>query len=115
MKSLVDFMNSRDYEMWDPLDQASYGHYQFSLPSILRSKWEGFSTLNYILIKNWYPLTIIRDSDRQKYLDALRAVNEKGSIYFLQFVTKCVLQTLSAYTMRMKNRINEMQINQLVR
>lgn len=55
--------------------------------------------MNLCLIRHGYPFTIIKSDDRQKYNEVLAKAD---SIYFLNFITRSVLDMRGSYLTRIK-------------
>jgi hypothetical protein len=58
--------------------------------------------LNFILLRSGYPLVVIKDNDKQEYLDCLT----KDSIYFLRFVTAALLNSVNSYRVMTGERLD---------
>jgi Fic family protein len=112
MSELIDFINNiKKHYKFKPIEQATCIHYQFTRISPFLNFNGSVARLlmNYILIKNGYPLTVIRANDEKEYLGSL---NSEDSIYFLQFVTQCVLETERAYSGRTKEHLISIGLKQ---
>lgn len=53
--------------------------------------------MNMLLIKNGYPLTVIRQVDRRKYYDSLAKADKGNSRQIVNFVARCTEQSLDIY------------------
>ena len=104
MTELVNFINSRDYKL-RPVDRAARTHYRVMQIQPFPNFNNAVARLimNFILIRHHYPLTIIKSDHKQDYLDCLSRSNP---IYFLQFVTSCVLSASQSCLNRTQERLD---------
>ncbi|HXP49570.1 MAG TPA: Fic family protein, partial [Bacteroidia bacterium] len=99
MKELVNYINSIERKL--AVEHAALVHYRI----LQNQPFEKFNIsvalllMNLILIKHGYPFTMINSDDKKEYFEAL---DKKDSIYFLQFITKCVLDTSRGILARIK-------------
>ena len=102
IRELINFMNSRDYR---PVERAAFSHYRIVQIQLFPNFNNAVARLimNFILIRHHYPLTIIKSDDKQDYLDCL---SKSNPIYFLQFVTRCVLNASQSCLNRTRERLD---------
>jgi len=53
--------------------------------------------MNLLLIKHGYPFTVVRNYDRRRYYDTLRKADAGDSAPFVNFIGRCVEESLDLY------------------
>ncbi len=99
MKNLVTLINENPDEL-TPIELATQVHYDLAWihPFSDGNGRMARLVLNFILLRNRYPFTIVRDVDRKTYLRTLRHMDTEGEIeQFTTYIARCVEQTLDVY------------------
>src|SRR5579875_2690136 len=99
MKKLADFVNCNPDEL-TPVELAAQAHYDLAWihPFSDGNGRTARLVMNFILLRNGYPFTIVRDVERKTYLGALRRMDTEGDIEpFTTYVARCVEQTLDMF------------------
>jgi Fic family protein len=103
---LIHFVNENPAEL-RPIELAAHVHYYMAWihPFDEGNGRMARLLMNLILLRNRYPVAIIKKVDRKKYIDALDAVTGKGNFEpFLMFIARAVEQTLDIYLNKQKLR-----------
>jgi Fic family protein len=107
MKNLMTLINKNPDEL-TPIELAAQTHYDLAWIHPF-SDGNGRMTrllLNFILLRNMYPFTIIQDVDRKTYLRALRHMDTEGEMeQFTIHIARCVEQTLDVYLQDKKQEL----------
>jgi len=53
--------------------------------------------MNLLLLKNGYPFTVIKNVDRRRYYDTLRKADHNDLKPFVNFIARCIEQSLDLY------------------
>ncbi|MGI0065152.1 MAG: Fic family protein, partial [Nitrosotalea sp.] len=99
MKNLVTLTNENPDEL-TPIELATQVHYDLAWihPFSDGNGRIARLLLNFILLRNKYPFTVVRDVDRKTYLRTLRHMDMEGEIeQFTTYIARCVEQTLDVY------------------
>lgn len=105
MKELVEFINENPDEL-RPIELAAHAHYYLAWihPFEDGNGRVARLLLNFILLRNGYPLTTIRNVDRKKYLDALKRADQGDFEPYVRYVARCVEQMLDLYLLEIEGR-----------
>ncbi len=98
MKDLVEWLDKNPEEL-RPIELAAIFHHKlvFIHPFDDGNGRVGRLLMNLILIKNGYPLTVIRQVDRRKYYSSLIKADNGDPKNLVNFVARCVEQSLDIY------------------
>lgn len=99
MKKLIGLINNNPDEL-TPIELASQVHYDFAWihPFSDGNGRMARLLLNFVLLRNRYPFTVIQDVERKTYLHTLRRMDVEGDIDpFTMYVARCVEQTLDLF------------------
>lgn len=98
MKELIAFINSNQNEL-RPIELASYAHYYLAWIHPFEDGNGRIARLllNLILVRYGYPFAVIKNVERKKYLESLRQADLGEFEPFLNYVARCVEQTLDLY------------------
>lgn len=96
---LVDLINNNHDEL-TPIDLAAQVHYDLAWihPFSDGNGRMARLLLNFILLRNGYPFTVVQAVERKTYLRTLRHMDTQAEIEpFIMYVTRCVEQTLDMF------------------
>ena len=98
MKQLVGWLNKNPDEL-NPIELASLFHHKLVSIHPFDDGNGRVSRLmaNLILISNGYTLTVIKNIDRKKYYDALERADHEDLKSLVNFLARCVEQSLDVY------------------
>lgn len=98
MKELVGWLNKNPDEL-NPIELASVFHHKLVSIHPFDDGNGRVSRLmaNLILISNGYTLTVVKNIDRKKYYDALDKADHEDLKPFVNFLARCVEQSLDVY------------------
>jgi Fic family protein len=98
MKELVEWLNKNPEEL-TPIELASVFHYRLVHIHPFDDGNGRVSRLmtNLILIDHGYPLTVVKKVDRKKYYDTLQKADCGYLKPFVNFMARCVEQSLDVY------------------
>jgi excisionase family DNA binding protein len=98
MRSLLDWVSSNPQEL-RPIELAAIFHYKLVAihPFDDGNGRVGRLLMNLLLLKNGYPLTVIRQVDRKRYYDCLKRADNQNYKPLVGFVARCVEQSLDMY------------------
>ena len=99
MKELVSLINNNSDEL-RPIEHAAQVHYDFVWIHPFEDGNGRIARLimNLLLVRNYYPFTVIKQVEKPKYLRTLKEMDAKGNFEpFLIFVARSVEQTLDTY------------------
>lgn len=103
MKELVEFVNRNDHEL-RPIELAAHAHYFLTWIHPFEDGNGRISRLllNLILIRFGYPFAVIRNVERKQYLESLRRADRGEFQPFLNYIARCVEQTMDLYLMELE-------------
>jgi len=98
IKDLVDWYNRNPDEL-RPIELGAVFHHRFVHIHPFRdgNGRIGRLLMNLILLRNGYPMTVILNTDRKKYFDALGRADNGDPVPFVNFVAGMVEQSLDIY------------------
>lgn len=98
MIELTTFVNENPDEL-RPIELAAHAHYFLAWIHPFEDGNGRLSRLllNFILVRNGYPFAVIKNVERKKYLESLRLADLGDFKPFLNYVARCVEQTLDLY------------------
>jgi Fic family protein len=110
MKQLLDWLR-RNPEELRPIEIAAVFHHRFVSIHPFDDGNGRIARLltNLLLIKHGYPLTVIRSIDRRRYYDTLRKADKGDLKPFVNFIARCVEQSLDLYLTALKPSSQETQ------
>ncbi len=99
MKELLDWYHENK-ETMHPVKLAALFHFKYVYihPFLDGNGRSARLLMNLILLRNGYPLTIIRNSDRVDYMSALEKASTTGNTDdFVEFIAKAVDRSFDTY------------------
>lgn len=104
MKELTAFINENPDEL-RPIELATHAHYYLAWIHPFEDGNGRMSRLllNFILVRNGYPFAVIKNVERKKYLKSLRLADLGDFKPFLNYVARCVEQTLDLYLLEIED------------
>lgn len=98
MKELLDWLTKNPEEL-RPIETAAVFHYKLVSIHPFDDGNGRVSRLlmNLLLLKNGYPFTVIKNVDRRRYYDTLRKADHNDLKPFVNFIARCVEQSLDLY------------------
>lgn len=99
MKELVHLINNNPDEL-RPIEHAAQVHYDFVWIHPFEDGNGRIARLlmNLLLVRNYYPFTVIKQVEKPKYLRTLKEMDTEGNFEsFLIFIARSVEQTLDTY------------------
>lgn len=98
MKQLLEWLNNNPEEL-RPIEQAAVFHHKLVSIHPFDDGNGRVSRLlmNLLLINNGYTLTVIKKVDRKKYYDTLHKADNGNLKPFVNFIARCVEQSLDIY------------------
>jgi excisionase family DNA binding protein len=98
IKDLLDWLKSNPEEL-RPIELAAVFHHRFVEihPFDDGNGRVGRLIMNLLLIKAGYPLTVIKTVDRRRYYDSLQKADNANPRPIVNFVARCVEQSLDLY------------------
>lgn len=106
MKELVHLINNNPDEL-RPIEHAAQVHYDFVWIHPFEDGNGRIARLlmNLLLVRNYYPFTVIKQVEKPKYLRTLKEMDTKGNFEsFLIFVARSVEQTLDTYLAALESK-----------
>ena len=106
MKELVRLINNNPDEL-RPIEHAAQVHYDFVWIHPFEDGNGRIARLlmNLLLVRNYYPFTVIKNVDRKKYLRTLKEMDLQGNFEsFLIFIARSVEQTLDTYLASLESK-----------
>ena len=90
---------SQNPEELRPIELAAFFHHRlvYIHPFIDGNGRTARLLMNVILMKNWYPFTVLLKVDRPKYLRVLSEADNGSPAPFANFIAKCVERSLDIY------------------
>lgn len=103
MKELIEFINQNPGEL-RPVELAAHAHYHFAWVHPFEDGNGRISRLllNLILVRNGYPFAVIKNVERKKYLETLRRADLGEFEPFLNYIARCVEQTMDLYLLEIE-------------
>lgn len=98
IRDLLDWLKNNPEEL-RPIELAAVFHHRFVEihPFDDGNGRIGRLLLNLLLLKNGYPLTVIKTVDRRRYYDSLQKADNGNPKPIVNFVARCVEQSLDLY------------------
>ena len=98
MRELMEWLNKNPEEL-RPIELAAIFHHKLAAihPFDDGNGRVGRLLMNLLLIKRGYPLTIIKTVDRRRYYDSLIKADNGNPAPLVNFVARCVEQSLDIY------------------
>jgi len=98
VKELLEWLTTNPEEL-RPIETAAVFHYKLvSLHPFDDGNGRVARLLmNLLLLKNGYPFTVIKNVDRRRYYDTLRKADHNDLKPFVNFIARCVEQSLDLY------------------
>lgn len=98
MKELLEWLYDNPREL-RPIEMAAVFHHRFvSIHPFEDGNGRiGRLLMNFLLIKSGYPLTVIKQVDRRRYYESLRKADLGDEKPLVNFVARCVEQSLDLY------------------
>lgn len=98
IRDLLGWLKNNPEEL-RPIELAAVFHHRFVEihPFDDGNGRVGRLLLNLLLIKNGYPLTVIKTVDRRRYYDSLQKADNGNPRPIVNFVARCVEQSLDLY------------------
>jgi excisionase family DNA binding protein len=95
IRNLLDWLEKNPEEL-RPIELAAIFHHRFVEihPFDDGNGRVGRLLMNMLLIKNGYPLTVIKTVDRRRYYDSLQKADNGNPSPIVNFVARCVEQSL---------------------
>ncbi len=111
MNSLVEWVNTNPEEL-RPIELAAlFQHRIVSIHPFDDGNGRiGRLIMNVLLIKKGYPLTVVKQVDRKRYYDSLKKADANNFRPFVNFIARCVEQSLDIYLQAVEpsNRKNKL-------
>jgi excisionase family DNA binding protein len=98
MRSLIDWVSNNPEEL-RPIELAAIFHHKlvYIHPFDDGNGRIGRLLMNLLLMKNGYPLTVIKQVDRKKYYETLKKADAGNYKPLVNFIARCVEQSLDLY------------------
>lgn len=98
MKQLLHWLNNNPEEL-RPIELSAVFHHKLASIHPFDDGNGRVSRLltNLLLINNGYTLTVIRRVDRKRYYDSLQKADNGNLVPFVNFIARCVEQSLDIY------------------
>jgi len=95
MRELLDWLEKNPQEL-RPIEKAAVFHYRLVAihPFDDGNGRAARLMMNLVLIRHGYPMTVIKNVDRRKYYDTLRKADGGDLKPFVNFIARCVEQSL---------------------
>lgn len=105
INELLYFINNNPDEL-SPIELAAHAHYHIAWIHPFENVNGRIARLllNFILLRNGYPFVVIKNVDRKQYLESLRLADQGELDHFIQYIARCVEQTIDTYLLGIKNR-----------
>jgi Fic family protein len=105
MEELIQFINENPDEL-RPIELAAHAHYFLAWIHPFEDGNGRISRLllNFILVRYGYPFAVIKSVERKKYLESLRRADLGEFEPFLNYIARCVEQTLDTYLFELEGR-----------
>ena len=102
---LLEFINDNPDEL-SPIELAAHAHYYLAWIHPFENVNGRMARLllNFILLRNGYPFVVIKSVERNQYLANLRLADRGDLKHFLQYIARCLEQTLDTYLIGIKNK-----------
>ena len=93
MKDMIDWYHEKKYKL-HPVELSVYLHHRFTYvhPFIDGNGRVGRLLMNFVLLRNGYPLAVIKAKDRERYMEALEKASVNGDYSALFEVVKKALE-----------------------
>ena len=103
MKELVEFIDKNTDEL-RPIELAAHAHYYLAWTHPFEDGNGRVARLllNFILLRNGYPLTPIKNVERKKYLDVLKRADQGDFEPYVNYIARCVEQMLDLYLLEIE-------------
>ncbi len=98
VKELLDWLRKNPEEL-RPVEVAAVSHHRFVSihPFDDGNGRVARLLMNLLLIRRGYPFTVVRNYDRRRYYDTLRKADEGDLAPFVNFIGRCVEESLDLY------------------
>jgi len=93
------WLNSQEAQALHPVELAALAHFRLVdlHPFVDGNGRTARLLMNLILLRNGYPLAVIRNEDRSRYYDLLEKAHQGETADFVAFVAQAVDRTLDIY------------------
>ena len=99
MKGFTHWLYSQEANSLHPVQKSSLAHHRFVFihPFVDGNGRTARLLMNLFLLRDGYPIAIIRETDREDYYKALGEADERNTEGFIQLVAESVDRTMDQY------------------